>query len=246
VQRDLSERIAAERAVQLLADQRQVLLDHLVQAQEDERARIAADVHDDSVQALAAVDLRLSLLHDELGRSQPDLLGHLDTVHDTVRGATDRLRHLLFDLESPARQGELTDALAEAAAYVLEDAVRWSVEGDGGRELPEATRVTAYRIAKEAIVNARKHAEAHHVVIEVHDRDGGVEVSVADDGRGFDVGLADDRPGHLGLPGMRDRAAVAGGSVDVASRPGSGTTVRLWLPDGAELTGDGHRRGLGT
>jgi PAS domain S-box-containing protein len=232
VQRDITERLAAEREVQLLADQRQVLLGHLVQAQEDERARIAADVHDDSVQALAAVELRLSLLHRELARTQPELLPQVETLRGTVRGATDRLRHLLFDLESPAQRGDLTDALAEAAAYVLEDAVRWSVEGDGGRALPEATRVTAYRVAKEAIVNARKHARAHRVVIEVHDRDGGVEVSVVDDGRGFDTTRAEDRPGHLGLPGMRDRAAVAGGTVEVASTPGEGTSVRVWLPDG--------------
>ena len=83
------------------------------------------------------------------------------------------------------------------------------------------------------MVNVRKHAEAHRVVIGLRDRDGGVEVSVVDDGRGFDPAGAGDRPGHLGLPGMRDRATVAGGSVVVESprepgRPsGSGSpTVR--------------------
>lgn len=242
VQRDISERMAAQRELQSLADQRQVLLNHLVQAQEDERARIAEDVHDDSVQALAAVDLRLSLLHRELERRQPDLLAQLDSVRDTVRGATDRLRHLLFDLESPAQHTDLATALTEAAAYVLEDAVRWTVRGDGGHDLPTATRVTAYRIAKEAIVNVRKHADAHRVAIEVRDLDDGVEVSVVDDGRGFDpVGLG-DRPGHLGLPGIRDRAAIAGGRVDIASSPDGGSTVRLWLPLGVGVAADRDHR----
>ena len=246
VQRDISERISSEREVQALADQRQLLLGHLVQAQEDERARIAADVHDDSVQALAAVELRLSLLQREIAQLQPELLAAAESLRGTVRGATDRLRHLLFDLESPAQQHDLASALTEAAAYVLEDAVRWRVEGDGGRDLEVATRVTAYRIAKEAMVNARKHAEAHRVVIGLHDRDGGVEVSVADDGRGFDATATPDRPGHLGLPGMRDRATVAGGAVAVESTLGGGTTVRLWLPDRPGVTGDGdHGRPAG-
>jgi PAS domain S-box-containing protein len=239
VQRDISDRIASQREVQALADQRQVLLGHLVQAQEDERARIAADVHDDSVQSLAAVELRLSLLQRDIACSQPELLATVESLRGTVQGATDRLRHLLFDLESPAQQHDLVSALSEAAAYVLEDAVRWRVEGDGGRDLEVATRVTAYRIAKEAMVNVRKHAEAHRVVIGVRDRDGGVEVSVVDDGRGFDLAGSTDRPGHLGLPGMRDRAAVAGGSVVLDSVVGSGTTVRVWLPDQPGLAADG-------
>ena len=231
VQRDISDRLAAQRELQALADERQVLLGHLVQAQEDERARIAADVHDDSVQALAAVELRLSLLQREL-EQQPGLLPTVASLRDTVRGATDRLRHLLFDLESPAQQADLASALGEAAAYVFEDVVRWRLEEDGGADLPAATRVTAYRVAKEAMVNVRKHAEAHRVVISLRDREGGVEVSVTDDGRGFDPALASDRPGHLGLPGMRDRVTVAGGTLSIDSPVTGGTTVRIWLPVG--------------
>lgn len=232
IQRDISERLDAERALRELADQRQVLLDHLVQAQEDERSRIAADVHDDSVQALAAVELRLSLLQRDLPPDRPELLETVETLRGTVQGATDRLRHLLFDLESPAQRTDLPTALTEAAAYVLEDGVQWRVEGDGGRDLSTATRVTAYRIAKEAMTNARRHAHAAHVVVGLcddADGRGGLLLTVADDGQGFDPSAA-ARPGHLGLQGMRDRAAVAGGRLDVRSGPGAGTTVELWLP----------------
>ena len=229
VQRDISERLASQREVQALADQRQLLLGHLVQAQEDERARIAADVHDDSVQALAAVELRLSLLRREIGQSQPDLLPSVESLRGTVRGATERLRHLLFDLESPARDGDLPTALESAAAFVFEDAVRWRIDHDGVAP-DQASRVTAYRIAKEAMVNVRKHAEANEVVVSVCRRGGGVEIAVTDDGRGFDPTTLGERPGHLGLPGMRDRAAVAGGRLEVESVPGQGSTVRLWLP----------------
>jgi PAS domain S-box-containing protein len=241
VQKDLTDRVAAERAVRNLADQRQVLLGHLVAAEERERSRIAADVHDDSVQALAAVDLRLLLLRKELQSRAEDLLPTVDNVRGAVAGATDRLRHLLFDLESPAQRMDLPSALSEAAAYVFEDAeVGWHIDAEPGVDLPEETRVVAYRIVKEAMVNARKHAAASKVVVTVRDHDGGVRVDVNDDGRGIDLDLVAKRPGHLGLTGMRERAAIAGGKLDVEEGTGGGTRVRLWMPTQA-AHGSGER-----
>jgi PAS domain S-box-containing protein len=231
VQRDITERLAADRAVHELAEQRQDLLGRLVEAQEDERSRIAADVHDDSVQALAAVELRLGLLGLELAGSAPHLTASVADAQEAVAGAMQRLRHLLFDLESPALNTSLATALDEAAAVLLEDSgVRWEVTGDRDADLPAAARVTAYRIAKEAMVNARKHAQASAIQIILTPARAGVDVTVQDDGRGFDVTASGDRPGHLGLSSMRDRAAVAGGDLRVVSRPGGGTAVTVWLP----------------
>ena len=240
VQKDLTERVAAERAVRYLADQRQVLLAHLVAAQETERSRIAADVHDDSVQALAAVELRLLLLRKEIQARAEDLLPVVDDVRGTVANATDRLRHLLFDLESPAMRTNLRSALSEAAAFVFADSgVRWRVDSEPGVDLPTETRVVAYRIVQEAMVNVRKHAAAAQVVVAVREHDCGVEVEVTDDGKGFDPGRIDRRPGHLGLAAMRGRAAIAGGDLDVGPAPGGGTRVRLWLPKQAS-SGSGN------
>jgi PAS domain S-box-containing protein len=231
VQRDISDQVDAERALRRLADQRQTLLSRLVQAQEDERARIAEDVHDDSVQALAAVELRLGLLRRALAPTAPELAQTVDTMHETVTGATARLRNLLFDLESPAMKTDLATALGEAAAFVFEDTdVRWEITGDCEVDLPEAARVTAYRIAKEAMVNTRKHGQAGHLTINLAREEDGIEVTVADDGRGFDEAAGHDRRGHLGLASMRDRAEIAGGELRVESSPGVGTTVRLRLP----------------
>jgi signal transduction histidine kinase len=206
----------------------------LVQAQEDERSRIAADVHDDSVQALAAVDLRLGLLRTRLARRDPelaaDLAPELDKVVSTVSGATTRLRNLLFDLESPARRTTLAVSLGEAADFVFGGTdVAWTVEGDTAIDLPEHHRVTAYRIAKEAMVNARKHADADAVTITITRTDEHVVVSVRDDGRGIDPALVRDRPGHLGIGAMRDRASIAGGVLEVSAHPEGGTEVRLTL-----------------
>jgi len=230
VQRDISELRTAQAALQELADQRQTLISHLVEAQEAERAKIAADVHDDSVQALAAVDLQLGLLRRRLANVDSEALGTLDQLHETVRGATERLRYLLFDLGSPAQRSDLRTALEEAAAMLFDPALRWRVECEDGVDLPESPRVIAHRMAKEAIVNIGKHARATTAVVTVRRADGGVEVEVADDGIGIEASDLEVRPGHRGLSDMRDRAAIAGGWVVVERRPEGGTRVRLWLP----------------
>ena len=231
VQRDMTQWHAAEQEVRDLSDERRDLLDRLVQAQEDERARIAADVHDDSVQALAALELRLGMLRRQVEQSDPQLLPGLEASQLTLDTATSRLRHLLFDLDSPARRDGLALALEQAATFVFEDAVHWELVGDREADLPEAQRVTAYRIAKEAMVNARKHADPSLVRIELTAVGDGVEVAVVDDGHGAEPDQLREVPGHLGLGGMRDRAAVAGGRLSITSTPGRGTAVRLWLPD---------------
>jgi signal transduction histidine kinase len=232
IQRDISERLAADERLQDLADLRRDLLARLVQAQEDERARIAGDVHDDSVQVLAAVEIRLGLLRRQLEEVDPGAAEKVDPVHEVVAGAIERLRHLLFDLESPALESNLGSALDQAASFVLGDEVRWWFTGDHDLELPPELRVTAYRIAKEAMNNVVKHAGAHEVVIDLRSTDDGIQLTLDDNGRGFDPDGVPDLPGHLGLPGMRDRATIAGGGLEVGPRPGGGTRVRLWLPRG--------------
>ncbi|HSE09440.1 MAG TPA: PAS domain S-box protein [Nocardioidaceae bacterium] len=230
VQRDMSERLAAEMALRDLADQRQALLRRLVDAQDEERARIAADVHDDPVQALAAVDLRLGLLRKRLGERAPELLAVLEPLQVSVTGATDRLRALLFNLEPPDLQRGLTGALASAAEEIFESTeTHWTVDGDHEPDVPDATRAIAYLISKEAMNNVRKHASAREVTVTIRDRDDGVEVTVADDG----VGLGhrpEASPGHRGVFSMQDRAAVAGGRCTIRNGEQGGTVVTVWLP----------------
>jgi signal transduction histidine kinase len=224
--------------VEALAEQRAVLLDRLVRAEEAERARVAADVHDDSVQALAVVDLRLGQLRHQLGELSPEQVETLDVLRESVARATSRLRQLLFDLEAPTEGVDLTTSLTDAAAHLFHDtAVAWRVTGDGGPDLPATSRLTAYRIAREAMLNCLKHAGAGRVEVRVDTDPGSGELvlTVADDGRGFGEEERRDRPGHLGLSGMDDRATIAGGRLEIDSSPGRGTTVRLRLPrpDGA-------------
>ncbi len=209
------------------------LSERLVEAQDDERARIAGDVHDDSIQALAAVDLRLGALRNRLRERAPDEVGGVETVMDAVHGASLRLRHLLFELETPVLDATLSDGLRDAAAQIFEDAeVAWSVEDRGHAALPQQVRVSAYRIAREAMVNARKHAQARHLTVSVDATDRGVEVHVVDDGQGVgDTASARSGRRHSGVVAMRDRALASGGWWRSEPGPGGvGTDVSFFLP----------------
>ena len=222
------------RELRVLTETRErALSERLVEAQDDERARIASDVHDDSIQALAAVDLRLGALRNRLRDRAPDEVAGVATAMDAVHGAGVRLRSLLFELETPVLDAPLADGLRDTAAQLFEDSdVAWDVEERGRSPLPQQVRVSAYRIAREAMVNTLKHAQATRVTVTVDATDRGVEVQVVDDGTGAD-NAAPARSGrrHSGVVGMRDRALASGGWWRTGPGPaGVGTAVSFYLP----------------
>jgi PAS domain S-box-containing protein len=211
---------------------RQRLLSHLTMAQEEERSRIAGDIHDDTIQVMTAVGMRLDILRRELQRpEQMELLEHLE---ETVRVATGRLRNMLFELHPPTLD---RDGLAAALRIYLEQnreqtRLAYTLEDHLAGEPPAETRVILYRIAQEVLANARKHARASSLTVVLESRDGGFMVRIADDGVGFSVSEDDyQRPGHLGLASIRERAEMAGGWSHIESAPGTGTTVEFWLPE---------------
>jgi signal transduction histidine kinase len=233
------------RELRALTEARQrALSERLIEAQDDERARIAADVHDDSIQALAAVDLRLGALRNRLRGHAPEEAAGVQTAMDAVHGAGVRLRHLLFELETPVLDAALVEGVRDAAAQVFEDSeVAWSVEERGTAPLPRQVRVSAYRIAREAMVNARKHAQARHVTVTVDATGRGVEVHVVDDGRGMaETGSARSGRRHSGVVAMRDRASASGGWWWSGPGPGgAGTTVSFFLPVAAAPSAGSRR-----
>jgi signal transduction histidine kinase len=224
------------------------LVRRLVRAQDDERSRIAADVHDDSVQSLAVVDLRLGLLLRRVQAEAPDLSEAVAELQATVGTVSAGLRLLLFELEPGDSEATLPELLREAAGVIFEgDPVRWTVEVDApaGLEgvsqdpfwLPEPARTQVVRVVKEALRNVLKHSGADSVSVTVRpDRDG-VEVSVLDDGTGIDPDRVRSAPGHRGLTTMRERVDIGGGWTQIDGGP-TGTSLRFWMP--RARVGEGH------
>ncbi len=219
------------RGVEDTAAARRRQVAEIVAAQEQERHRIAAEVHDDAVQAMTGVILRLALLRRSA--TDVDQAQGLNELEQSVSDAIQRLRRLIVGLEAPDLERDgLVPAVRAALQQVAEEVplrVELIDELDGGLG-PEAATV-ALRIVREALSNVRKHARASVVRVALSSSNGGVLADISDDGRGFYVGAAAE-PGHLGLPVMRERAELVGGWLRVDSGPG-GTTVRCWVPDAA-------------
>jgi signal transduction histidine kinase len=211
--------------------ERRRLMAHLVQAQEEERRKIAADIHDDSIQAMTAASLRLQQLRKHVTtEQQQELIARLD---EAVRESITRLRRLMFDLRPPTldRTG-LGPALRELLERLGTDTeIDYTLDDKLATEPSTELRVELYRITQEALANVRKHSRAAHVKVELQRIEQGFHVRVSDDGVGFDVPTGAAQPGHLGLVAMRERASIGGGWWTIESRPGGGTVVDFWLPD---------------
>jgi PAS domain S-box-containing protein len=233
ISRDITQLKAQGKLERDLAERR-ALLAHLVASGEEERARIALDIHDDSIQAITAAGMRLQILRRKL--VDKDQLELLDGLEETIQLAISRLRRLLFELRPPVLDNE---GLSAALATYLDeseddDSVSYRLE-DELREQPSSeTRTILYRIVQEALTNVRKHAHAREAVVALKEQSGGYLVRVADDGVGFVAQRAAPLPGHLGLASMRERAILAGGWLSVRAEPGQGTVVEVWIPSPAE------------
>lgn len=236
--RDLTERKQAEaerwrsfEVLQKTDEERRTLLAHLVTAQEEERKRIASNVHDDSIQIMAAVSMRLGMLRGRL--SDPDQLRQIQKIEEVVQLSIGRLRHLLFRLAPPALEREgLVSAIRTymEEAFGEEEGVDCQLESELKSEPPRGIRTLVYRIAQEALSNVRKHAQARRVRARLEEKDGGLLVSIRDDGVGYSPADSErPQPGHLGVVSMRERAEMLGGWFRIEGTPGSGTTVEIWV-----------------
>ncbi len=221
---------------------REALLGHLIRAQEEERDRIAAAIHDDTIQLLTGSNLALQQLRLRL--REPEHVVILDRLAETLTASMARLRQLIFDLR-PAivRDGTITAALQDYLEQMRSDTgINYRLEDSRTVVAPARTSMLIYRTAREALLNVRKHAHAKHVQVQLRDVAGGSLVRIVDDGVGYSPADIEERPGHLGLLLMRERARAAGGWCRVESMPGGGTTVEFWVPvDGPLANGDGER-----
>lgn len=199
-------------------------------AGEQERARLARELHDSVAQALYGITLGAKTARATLDRDTDKTRASLDYTIRLAEGGVSEMKALLFSLRPDAlEEGGLIAALTQHA-HALEARHGLSVHADLGAEphlTPEA-QAAAYRVAQEALHNIVKHARATQVWLSLEEQGDAVTLTVRDDGRGFDP--HGQGRGTLGQRSMRERAAGAGGSLDVQSVPGDGTTITLHLP----------------
>ncbi|MGH2579260.1 MAG: GAF domain-containing sensor histidine kinase [Actinomycetota bacterium] len=217
------------RSLRLVEDARRKLVGQLVHAQEEERVRIAEDIHDDPVQKVVAASMRLQLIRKQV--QDPDVRASLDKLLESIRASIFSLRHMIFELHPSVLEHEgLAPALREHMAK-LESELEFELQDDFEEQPSGETRVLLFRIAQEALGNVLKHARAQRVEVHLSQDDGGFKVEIRDDGVGFTPPQRlSSAPGHLGLSSMRERAELAGGWCQVHSLPDCGTTVQFWLP----------------
>jgi two-component system sensor histidine kinase UhpB len=205
-----------------------------VRSVEDERRRIASDLHDDTVQVLVATLISIDRLERAIDPDDTHAHDMVRKVRETLALATDRTRHLIFDLRPQLLEAEgIMPAISEVAAVAGREAgFEVEIVPTGSRFEP-AVEALLYRVMQEALVNARKHSRAKRVRCSVRSVSGGVVGEVADDGVGFQVDDAVQRARHrlsFGLSTIVELVRLAGGRIEVESAPGDGTTIRIWLP----------------
>ncbi len=206
-----------------------------LEAEEEERKRIARELHDDTAQRLAALLLRIRVARSASDPAARDAL--LEEVRTELGATIEAVRRFARGLRPPALEELGLVPALEAHARRLEDSagLRVQIEADPleGLLSPQA-ELALYRIVQEALSNVARHAGAERALVRLTRMDGWVTATVEDDGRGFAVAevMAHERRG-LGLFGMQERAVYLGGRVEIDSRPGAGTRVRAEIPGAA-------------
>lgn len=233
---DVAVAIQRARLFEAVRDQEAVareLMQRLLASQEEERRRIAQDLHDHAGQTMTALIIQLEQVRQHLdGITKSKAAAALDQLHALAEQGYEEIRRLVYDLR-PLILDEhgLNAAVRSYAETQLRPAgieVDLKLIGISDR-LPRDVETAAYRIMQEATTNTLRHAQAKRLEIRIDRRTGWLIVMVRDDGRGFD--LDEGRPRkNLGLQGMRERAGLIGGTVQILSTLGVGTTVMARLP----------------
>jgi len=218
--------------------QQERYLQGVLEAQEDERRRIAHELHDTVAQDLAALRLEIERLADRA--DAPVLRARLGKIEQQALDMMGTVRNILLDLRLPPLEAMgLAWTLQEYLERVeREHGIRGVLSVDGDDEsVGYEIAVPLFRIFQESVQNVVQHADAGHVVVTLTMRDAALDLTIEDDGKGFETATwcGPDAEGHrLGLLGMEERARLLRGSFDVSSQPGEGTTVHVNVPRATE------------
>ncbi|HET9496133.1 MAG TPA: sensor histidine kinase, partial [Chloroflexia bacterium] len=205
----------------------------------EERARLARELHDSVTQSLFSLNLTLRAAKRVLMTDRNEAIKLIDNVHELAQGSLAEMRALIFELRPQALENEgLALALQKHADAVRARSglnVHLSVQGD--RRLPIDHEEALYQIAREALHNVVKHAQARDAWVDLDLASDEVTLAIRDNGRGFDVGKLKTGGGsHIGTSTMRERADTIRGQLEITSAVGAGTEVRIsvTIPPGSD------------
>ena len=240
----LQQRRAYERTQFLLADLQRThaqLSAYALRVEElttlTERQRIARDLHDTLVQGLAGMVIQLDVVNNHLQERRIERArAIMPEVVEAARDALTDARCSLGDLRNRnIRSEDLIDVLQEEITHFTADA---NCSCEASLELLRATPSLygehIVRVVSEAMANIKRHARARHVWIEARQEQKGLLIAIRDDGIGFDPIIAGTQVGHYGLLGIRERAKLIGGRLEIESQPGQGTSLHFWLPGASQ------------
>jgi len=223
----LSELEAAHRQLAEYADQVESL------TLTTERQRMARELHDTLAQGLAGLILQLEALEGYLGQGDSATAVHIAAqARDRARAALSDARQAISDLRlRPAPTESLLQAIREEAQrFSSATGIPCAVTLPPNLALPASTAEHALRCITEGLTNIARHARASNASVSIALHEGSATIQVQDNGTGFDPGTVAEQAGHYGLLGLRERARLAGGTLEVKSAPGAGTTLLLCLP----------------
>jgi PAS domain S-box-containing protein len=217
-----------------LADNLHLYARQITHAHEEERKRIARELHDDSVQALSILSRRVdSIISEQSKRSR--LIKPLEDIRKEIDNILARIRLFAQDLRPPTLEYlGLIPALRELIHQVGQQSgmkIEFGIDGEERHFTPE-DELLIYRITQEALRNIWRHASAQNALVKIKFDTRSATVNITDDGKGFIIGedLRFVQAGKIGLAGMQERADLLGGTLTIRSRPGQGTTVKLVVP----------------
>ena len=212
-------------------------MERLVRAQEQERSRVAADLHDDTIQVMSACVISLDSVRMAVQDGNTERVRRgLEQVSELISGAVERTRRMTFDLRPAVLWHHGLVVALEQALHTLESetGIATSLDVVGLETRIDATMETlVFRSITEILANARVHSGAKTLKVRLERAAGVLDVRVADDGRGFDLEPAlarARRTNHLGLESLMERVDAAGGRVEITTAPGKGTVVEIAQP----------------
>jgi len=227
---------ALSKALERRNAQRGDLLQRLITAQEDERKRVARELHDDLGQTLGGMAFHIKALDQSLGTSNPQFIKQLTEINHMITDASDRMYDLILDLRPSSLDDlGLVHALRSHADRVFNgNGVSFDLNTEKfSRRLPTEIETALFRVFQEALNNVRRHAHAKRVSISLACNPRGFEGQIVDDGQGFDLNSIQptgEHPRGLGLLGMQERVIQCGGELEIQSGHHEGTRISIIIP----------------